>query len=62
MSTEWSNPGSAGSSRIARLPFGNAARATRDVDSGTPSICLARNDTDTLPEHKSVGLHDHKES
>jgi hypothetical protein len=34
--------------RIARLPFGNAARATRAVSSGTPPIFLTCNDTDTL--------------
>lgn len=47
--------------RMARLPFGNAARATRAVSSGTPSICLACNDTDTLPKH-NVGLHSHNGS
>ncbi|GAP50060.1 chromosome undetermined scaffold_50, whole genome shotgun sequence [Streptomyces azureus] len=47
--------------RIPRLPFGKAARATRPVSSGTPSIFLTCNDTDTLPEH-NVGLHDHNGS
>jgi hypothetical protein len=47
--------------RVARLPFGNEARATRAVSSGTPSIFLTCNDTDTLPKH-NVGLHDHNGS
>lgn len=46
---------------MARLPFGNAALATRAVSSGTPSIFLACSDTDTLPKH-NVGLHDHNGS
>ncbi|WP_159425988.1 hypothetical protein [Streptomyces noursei] len=33
----------------------------RAVSSGTPSIFLACNDTDTLPKH-NVGLHDHNGS
>ncbi|MDQ1020509.1 hypothetical protein QFZ43_007058 [Streptomyces afghaniensis] len=47
--------------RMARLPFGNAARATRAVSSGTPPIFLACSDSDTLPRH-NVGLHDHNGS
>lgn len=46
---------------MARLPFGNADRATRAVSLGTPSIFLACSDTYTLPRH-NIGLHDHNGS
>ncbi|GGV46102.1 hypothetical protein GCM10010245_72280 [Streptomyces spectabilis] len=37
--------------RIARLPFGKAARATRTVSAGTSCGSLTRNDTADLRTH-----------
>ncbi|MCX4399177.1 hypothetical protein [Streptomyces sp. NBC_01767] len=60
--SENSSPGSS-RIRIARLPFGNAARATgpSPQEPRTPSIFRAGSDTETLPEHH-VGLHNHNGS
>lgn len=47
--------------RIARLPFGNAARATRTVSAGISPNTRNRNDTRNPPQYENVGLQDHNQ-
>ncbi|MFG2433010.1 hypothetical protein, partial [Streptomyces sp. NPDC048590] len=54
------NGPSASLSRIARLPFGNAARATRTVSTGISPDSFGCNDTRTTP-NDDVGLQDHNQ-
>ncbi|GIJ33780.1 hypothetical protein Vse01_29280 [Micromonospora sediminimaris] len=47
--------------RIARPPFGNAARATRTVPAGISPNARDRIDTRNPPHYANVGLQDHNQ-